>query len=172
MDEETDGRNSIRFELSRIEESCTYSAQGQFEAAKMWRKANLFLGSAAAVLSAVAGSTVLASDGFRLVVGALALGAAFIGAVVTTVNPSHRETQATEAAKSYQVIQATARQAREIDLTHATYAEARAELAHLTDRWQAANQAAPPIPKRAYERARRNIDAGGQSFAIDEGNST
>ncbi|NUK05779.1 SLATT domain-containing protein [Streptomyces lunaelactis] len=110
-----------------------YSAQGQFEAAKVWHKTTLVLGSAAAVLSAIAGSTVLASDNFRLAAGALALGAAFIGAEMTTVNPAQKETQATEAAKAYQVVQASARQAREIDLERSTFADARTGLTHLTN---------------------------------------
>ncbi len=172
MPDTAEGRAAIRAELARIEESCMYSSQGQFEASKTWRGWNRWLGSAAAVLAAVAGSTALASDSLRLVVGGLALTGAFVGAIVTTVNPSQREIECTDVARAYQGVQAAARQAREIDLPRTSYEEARTTLSFLTDRWQTVNQTAPPISGSARKRAKTNIEGGGQSYAVDEGSAT
>jgi len=124
-------RTAIESELRRLEESATYSSQMQFEQTKLWRTVNLGLGLPASMLAAVSGATALASTTGRLTAGVLALAAAGFGAVLTTVNASHRMNQAASAANAYLEIQTAARQAREIDLPVLSIEEARATLAEL-----------------------------------------
>lgn len=87
-------RNAISTELARIEEGAEYSSNSQFEQAKLWRGTNLVLGVPAAVLAAVAGATALASTAGRVAAGILALCAAGLGAVMTTLNAARRAEQA------------------------------------------------------------------------------
>lgn len=161
-------REAIRVELDRLEESAKWSSQGQFEQAKRWRGVNLSLGIPTSVLAAVAGATALADVANGLVAGILALLAAAFGAVLTTVNASHRQNQASGAANAYLEIQTKARQFREIDLAYAPLDDARAELAELTARRDEQNKTAEPISKAAYKKAKKNIESGGQSYAADE----
>jgi hypothetical protein len=160
-------RQSIRDELGRLEESSMFSAQNQFEQAKQWRSVNLVLGLPASVLAAVAGATGLAGTAGRVPAGVLALAAAAFGAVLTTVNASHRMNQAAAAANAYLEIQTAARQARQIDLPYWTIDEARAMLAELTARRDEQNKTAEPPGRRAYKRAKNNISTGGQTYKID-----
>lgn len=167
MSAEAGRREAIRDELSRIEESATYSAQGQFEQAKQWRTVNLLLGLPASGLAAVSGATALASTAGRLLAGLLALAAAAFGAILTTVNASHRTSQASAAANAYLEIQTAARQARLVDLDHMAVEDGRTALAELTARRDEQNKTAESPNRFAYRRAQKNLRAGGQSYAID-----
>ncbi len=160
-------RQAIADELHRIEESCLYSGQSQFEQTKQWRAVNLWLGLPASVLAAVAGATALADTAGRIAAGIIALVAAGFGAVLTTVNAAHRMNRASSAANAYLEIQTAARQAREIDLPTWDIDEARTALGELTARRDEQNKTAEPPNRRAYRRAQKNIDSGGQRYATD-----
>lgn len=164
-------RASIRDELRRLEESAMYSAQNQFEQAKQWRSINLTLGLPASVLAAVAGATALADTAGRVPAGVLALASAAFGAVLTTINASHRMNQAASAANAYLEIQTATRQAREIDLPYWTIEEARSMLAELTARRDEQNKTAEPPSRRAYRKAQANITGGGQTYQVDKSQS-
>lgn len=166
-DRDAERRNQLDTELQRLEESAMYSAQIQFESAKQWRSVNLVLGLPASVLAALAGATALASTTGRIVAGVLALAAAGFGAILTTVNASHRTNQASAAANAYLEIQGAARQARTIDLPYQQVDEARAVLAEITARRDEQNRTAEVPSRRAYRKAKKNIEAGGQSYAVD-----
>jgi uncharacterized protein (DUF1800 family) len=165
-DEERRGR--IGAELSRLEESAMWSAQGQFEQSKRWRGVNLGLGVPTSVLAAVSGATALADVKRGVVAGVLALLAAGFGAILTTVNASQRQNKASAGANAYLEIQTAARQYRQIDLPYDDVDEARAHLAELTARRDEQNKTSEPISKAAYKKARKNIESGGQSYAADQ----
>ncbi len=161
-------RSAICDELERLEESAMLSAQMQFEQTKQWRGVNLGLGVPASVLAAVSGATALASTAGRITAGILALAAAGFGAILTTVNASHRMNQAAAAANAYLEIQTAARQARQIDLPDWPLDEARNALAELTARRDEQNKTAEPPNRRSYRRARANLEVGGQTYSVDE----
>ncbi|WP_205624093.1 SLATT domain-containing protein [Amycolatopsis vancoresmycina] len=164
---ESERRRALAEEFSRLEESAMYSAQNQFEQAKQWRGINLMLGLPASVLAAVSGATALASTAGRVWAGLLALAAAAFGAVLTTVNASHRTNQASSAANAYLEIQTAARQARLLDLPCTDVEEMRAALAEITARRDEQNKTAEPPNRWAWRRAQKNIDAGGQTYEVD-----
>lgn len=160
-------RVALEAELRRLEESAMFSSQGQFEQAKQWRAVNLTLGVPASMLAAVSGATALAATTGRVVAGVLALVSAAFGAVLTTVNASHRMNQAASAANAYLEIQTAARQAREVDLPYLTVDEARTVLAELTARRDEQNKTAEIVNRRSYRRAASNIRGGGQTYKVD-----
>lgn len=145
-----------------------WSAQGQFEQAKGWQRLNLWLGSLAASSAAVSGALVLASSGFDIVGGVLALFAAAGGAVLTVVNASQRATVASAAANAYLEIQNAARRTRLVDAPWADVEMSRPLLEALTERMDEQNRSAEPISPRAYRKARRNVKAGGQMTTPNE----
>ena len=165
--EDASRRQAIFDELQRLEESAQYSAQSQFEQSKRWRVINLWLGVPASSLAAVAGATALVTAAGRVAAGLIALASAGLGAILTTINASHRMNQASSAANAYLEIQTAARQAREIDLSAWTVEEARSALAELTARRDEQNKTAEVPSRRAYLRGKANIDAGQQSYAVD-----
>jgi parvulin-like peptidyl-prolyl isomerase len=155
-------------EAHRLEESAEYSAQGQFERAKFWRGLNLTLGVGAAFLAAVAGVVGLASDSARILSGVLALIAAGIVSVLTTLNADRRHSQAAAAANAYLEIQTAARQLHAVDLPKLDYDTARAQLAELTARRDEINKTADMPSRRAYRRAQADIERGGQNYNVDK----
>jgi hypothetical protein len=160
---------AIKDELSRIEESAMFSAQAQFEQAKYWRAVNLILGVPAAVLAAVAGATALASTTGRVPAGIIALVAAGLSAITTTLNAAQRTEQGQAAGNLYLALQSDARIARETDLPRQSFDEARAALAELRVRQDEINQSSALPARYAYWRARKNIEQGGQRYQIDRG---
>lgn len=163
---------AIRQELSRIEESAMFSSQGQFEQAKRWRSLNFLLGVPASVLAAVSGATALASTAGRLTAGVLALAAAALGAVLTTVNAAQRASHSATSANGFLAIQREARQVRLIDLPAQAPQDSRAALADLTRRLGEVESAADLPSRRSYLRAKANIAEGGQSYAADTATPT
>ncbi|MFE7745124.1 SLATT domain-containing protein [Nocardia sp. NPDC057455] len=162
-----DRRQAIDEELQRLEESAMYSAQNQFEQAKQWRGVNLFLGLPASVLAAVSGAAALASTANAFWAGVLALASAAFGAVLTTVNASHRTNQAAAAANAYLEIQTAARQARLLDLPNTEIDEMRSVVAEITARRDEQNKTAEPPNRWARKRAQKNIAGGGQTYDVD-----
>lgn len=163
-----DGQKSaIESELLRIEESATYSSQSQFEQAKFWRGTNLALGTPAAVLAAVAGATGLASTTGRTTAAILALIAAGLGAVMTTLNAARRAEQAHVAANAYLSLRNDVRRLRTIDLPVLVYETLRQEFQELAARETEINQSAA-IPSRfAYWLGKRNIERGRTQYEVD-----
>lgn len=164
-------RKAISDELERIEESARDSCQSQFEQTKKWRGVNLSIGIPSSALAAISGATALASTTGRVTAGILALTAAGMSAILTTLNAAHRMNQASAAANAYLEIQTAARQARNIDLPQWTLEEARSELAEITSRRDEQNKTAEPPSKRSYKKAQNIIDSGGQTYAVDKGKS-
>ena len=119
-------------ELSRIEESARHSAQGQFEQAKLWRNVNVSLGTFTAVMTAAAGVLTFATDRYRGLAGATAIGAALLVAAMTAIAPERRADRAERAANAYLAIQARARRSLLIEITHMTKGEALARVEELS----------------------------------------
>lgn len=161
-------RVSLKDELSRIEESATYSAQGQFETAKAWRAANNWLGGLAAVAATIAGSAALASESLRVLAGVLSLIAAAIGAVITTATPAAKAQLSTESGNKYLSLQAQSRQARDVYANQQEQETANRKLKQLTERQEEINSASPLIPKWAYKRAQKGINEGDQRYSVDK----
>lgn len=163
-----ESHRTIATEADRIHESALYSAQGQFEQAKLWRLLNLLFGVPAAVLAAISGGTSL-SGHLGPLVGILALIAAALSATMTTVNASRRMTHAQASANAYLQLQTAARQFLTIDLASMTHEDARETLRNLTNTRDELNKTADPPSRLAYKRSAKNITGGGQSYAVDEG---
>jgi hypothetical protein len=166
------GKGEIAAELQRLEESAMWSAQGQFEQAKQWRSLNLLLGIPASALAAVSGITALASTAGRIPAGVIAIAAAAVGAVLTTLNAGQRAAKATAVANAYLEVQTVARQARLLDLGSMTSDQARTLIANLTAQRKDINASADPINNIAYLRAKRVLAAGGQDYEVDSARSS
>jgi hypothetical protein len=157
----------LKKELGRLEESASYSAQSQFEQAKLWKGVNLFVGAPASILAAISGAAGLSDAANRVIAAYIALAAAGLGALVTILNTNRRVSQAQSSANAYLEIQTAARQLRLIDLDVISYEEARAQLRELTARRDDVNKTADVPSFYAYWRGQNNIGKGRQSYSID-----
>jgi hypothetical protein len=159
---------AIAAELSRIEEAATYSSQSQFSSGKFWRGLNLALGVPAATLAAVAGTTVLADASSPKTGAVIALIAAAMTAVMTTLNAAQRAEQSRASANAYLALQGDARVLREIDLPRLEHDDARQRLDELVQRRNAINETSPVPAFLAYLLGRRNITRGRQQYEVDK----
>ena len=160
---------AIEDELSRIEEAATYASQSQFSQAKIWRAVNLVLGGLATGLAAAAGGGALANLIGKTVAGLVALGAAVVGALMTSINANRRAEQAHVSANAYLSLQADARIARTVDLPSMDLEAARAQLAELSARREEINKSAEIPFYLAYLLGRRNVGRGGTTYEVDSG---
>lgn len=158
---------AIEAELLRIEEAATYSSQSQFSQAKIWRAVNLTLGSLATALAAAAGGGSLANLLGKTQAALVALAAAVVGALMTSINANRRAEQAHASANAYLSLQGDARITRTVDL-HDTDAEAaRAKLAELSARRDEINKAAEIPFYIAYLLGKLNVRRGGTTYQVD-----
>lgn len=173
LDPDTDehAREQIVRELKRIEESAEFSAQAQFEHAKIWRMVHYSIGATAAVLAAAAGGVGVTSFWPAPAAGAIAFSAAAVSAIVTALQPASTYSRATHVGNEYLDLQAHARTFRNIDLQLISIEDARVQLAGIMERRHSINKSAEPAFKCAYKRAAKNIESGGTEHAIDRNRS-
>lgn len=162
-------KRAIETEAKRIHEAVLYSAQGQFEQAKIWNKRSLLLGIPASAIAAVGGVAGLANLIGKELVAVASIVAAALTAVVTTMNYSKRIDQAHSNANAYLALQQDVRIFIDIDLPGLKDDDAREQLSKLVARQQEINGAALIPSKKAYKRAKTIIKEGGQRYKVDEG---
>ena len=159
-------REAIALECSRVEEDCLYSAKGSFEAARSWGHVHLILGIPTALIAAVAG--VSAFNDYPEFAGGLAILAAALSAISTFLNPSEKAQAFSQAGNRYNSLKAHARFLREVTArTAATPEEQAAELGEIMAKKDKLSQESPIIPRHAFERARKGIEAGEAAYAAE-----
>lgn len=161
-------RDQMRKEALRVEESARYSSQNQFEYAKTWRRVDRWLGGTAALLAAVSAAGGLSEVLSAQWAGLVALAAAGIGAVATSLGAPKAKDRAYSSANALLALQQDARIFVQIDLDDLSDEDAREQLRTLVARQQELNATAEIPSKRAWKRAKRNVEDGGQTYAADQ----
>jgi hypothetical protein len=157
---------AIALECSRVEEDCLYSAKGSFEAARDWGRVHLMIGIPTALLAAVA--SVSAFNNYPALAGALAVLVAALSSVSTFLNPAEKAQGFHRTGNRYNALRARARFLREVTSRTATTPEDQAtELRSILAEKDKLSQESSIIPRPAFERARRGIEAGEATYAAD-----
>ncbi len=153
-------------ESLRIEEDTEHSAKGHYNAGDRWGRYHLYLGLPSALIAAIASAAAF-KDCPELA-GSLALLSTALTTVLTFLKPSERAEMHKSAAGQYHTLRNQTRLFREIDLAEGMdegVAKKRLlELARIRDEL---NAASPGIPRRDYEKAKQDIDAGGSRYQVD-----
>lgn len=153
-------------ECRRLEEDALYSSKGHFEASRTWGRVHLGLGIPTSVLAAVA--SVSAFNDLPLLAGALAVLVAALSAVSTFLNPAEKGHAHHLAGTRFTGLRSQARLLREVRaLTAATADELASHLNDLVAAKDDLNEKSPIIPRPAFERARKGIEAGEAAYAVD-----
>jgi hypothetical protein len=155
-------------EAKRIEEDTLYSSKRHFEAAAIWNRVNLSLGLPSAIVSALAGASALSTfDHHGEVAAFLALFVAAATGTLTFLNPSDRASTHQAFGNRYNELRNRSRIFAELEAPGAERAELLATLGELNALRDALNGEAPQAPKRAFERARKGIEAGEANYVAD-----
>lgn len=161
-------RDEIRREVERVEESATYASECQFEFAKHWRVWDQGLGITSAVLAGAAGvgglSTILSTTW----AGWIALLAAVTGTVAASIGARQGKAKAADAGNAYRALQQDARIFLRVDLAVLADVEARQQLEGLVKRLQKLNHESEIPSRRAWSRAKRQIERGSQNYKADQ----
>ncbi len=155
-------------ECRRIEEDAEHSSKGHYNAGDRWGRYHLFLGLPAAIVAAIAGAAAF-KDCPELA-GSLALVSTALTTVLTFLKPSERAEMHKSVGSQYHTLRNQTRIFREIELSDGLDAEtAKERLLELARIRDELNAASPGIPRRDYEKAKQDIDAGNSQYRVDGG---
>jgi hypothetical protein len=168
---EQDLLKSLANEASRIEEDALYSARSHFEAARGWSRLHYWLGVPTVVLAAVAGASAVAEN--TSTAAALGILVAVLSALSTFLNPSDRSHQHHAAGTRFNEVRNRVRVFGEIEMKTpgtgpAVLVDTIKELGQQRDEL---NKASPQIPRWAFERGRKSIQAGEAGYSADRGDA-
>lgn len=155
--------NNLKAELlkeaDRIEEDALFSSKGHYNAVPAWQWAHRSLGITAAVGSALAATAVLRGWGSDLAVGFAGL-STIVSVVLTTLKPNELSERHQRAGDRYLAIKNRARIFRNIDLLNANASaeDAVTEIKGISDELATTASGAPVIPRRAYDKAKKDIE--------------
>ncbi len=162
-------KHKIVAEAERVEEDAIHSGKAHFAQAERWRAFHFWVGAPAAVLAAIAGAAVLGEFQYGTFVSVVtAFSAALLAAVMTFFDPQKQVQIYTQCGNRYLVLRNKARIFREIECEQASNDEELTPgLKRLTEERDRLNSESPVIPRWAYEKARRGIEAGEAIFKAD-----
>lgn len=159
---------SLKEEAQRVHESATLSAQNQFEYSKTWRRVDRWLGGSAALIAAVSGAGGLSEVISAKWAGLIALAAAGLGAVATSLGAPKAKDRAHASANALLALQQDTRIFLNVDLDELTEDEAREQLRTLVARQQELNATAEIPSGRVWKKAKKNVADGQQKYEVDK----
>ena len=167
---ETNMKEQIRKEASRIEEDSLYSSKGHFYAGQRWSNLHLWIGVPAAILAAIAGASALSEfQSHSLVAGILSIVVAALTAIATFVNPNERATTHKNAGNKYNSLRNRSRIFYTIEMSSENNLDKLAErLKSLDGQRNKLNEESPQIPKWAFKKGRKGIEDGEANYKIDD----
>ncbi|HSI49168.1 MAG TPA: SLATT domain-containing protein [Ideonella sp.] len=157
---------SLHDESLRIEEDCTHSAKSHFNAADTWRRRHYWLGIPGTIFAALAGAALIKD--YAIAAQLLSVAAAILTGLLTFLKPSDRASQHKQVADQYLSLRNDTRVFRNVRATSLDADEASNRLEALSKRRNDLNQSSPEIPRRAFEAARKGIDEGEATYAVDK----
>lgn len=164
-------KENMILELRRVEEDTNYSARNCLETATCWGKCYLYLGIPATILAAVSGA-ISAYDGEYSPIAAACLSIliAILAGLQTFLNPKDISKNYTDTGNSYLALRNRARIFRTITLESSKNIEDEKlllEFNQITALRDELNSNCPSIPRWAYEKAKKNIENGETTHAVD-----
>ncbi|MCU7806885.1 MAG: SLATT domain-containing protein [Candidatus Thiodiazotropha sp. (ex Semelilucina semeliformis)] len=156
---------NLRVEALRIEEDSTYSSKAHYEAARRWGKIYLWLGIPTAIIAGVSG--VSAFEEQTLLAGVAAIIAAALASISTFLNPSEKAQAHYTAGFKFTALKNNARIFREIELNDSNSKNPKSDLLKLSSERHSINEVSPQIPRWAFEKARKGIEEGESTYAVD-----
>jgi len=153
-------------ELHRIEEDAIHSAKSHFESGRIWSWLHYGIGIPSAILSSWAGLEAVQQNTQFAFILAIAGGA--LAALNTFLNPSEKSQRHQNAGNQYKSLQNQTRIFREVRLSALDRTEALEEFSALAATRDQLNEANPAPIKKGFLRARKGIEGGEATYAVDK----
>lgn len=161
----TNLKNKLCDELSRLEEDALYSMKGHYNASTNWRYSNNVLSILGAILATIAGITSFTE--LEMLVKISAIGSAIVTSILAFLECSKKSESHRTSGGAFSELKDRARNAREIKSEILD----NSELMHLVDeliqRKSEINSISLQIPRIAYNKAKKDIEAGHADYKID-----
>lgn len=168
--EPSKSRVAIINEAQRIEEDSRHSSGGHFAAAHYWSHANYWLGIPNVLAAGLAGASFLSKvDSSGWASGILSLIVLCLSSLMTFLNPHDKASAYLSAGNQYDALMNRARIFHSIDCwkADANDEELAAQLKDMSDKKSKLNESCPQIPRWAYEKAKKRIEAGERTHQVD-----
>ena len=163
----TSSEDEIAKELARIEEDCIHSGKAHFCAHERWIACHYCLGIPAVVFSSMAGLAFF--QDYPEIGGAISVVVAILTALSTFLKPYERAAAHKSSGDQYLSLRNDARVFRTIKLTNSCdFQSALSGLDEYAKRRNDLNQASPQFSNRDFVKARKGIQAGEATHAVDE----
>jgi hypothetical protein len=164
---ETELSKKLETELLRVEEDTLYSSKSQYSAGQRFSTRHVWLGVPAAALSALAGAASFSGQ-FDIAAGLISISVAVLAALQTFMKPAEQAAAHKAAGDQYLSLRNDARLLREIKLPLMEEpTEAVTALEVMVKRRNDLNASSPQVSRGDFERARRGIESGEATHAVD-----
>jgi len=165
-------KNAIIEEAQRIEENCSLTAKAHFEAARVWGSCDLSTGVVVAILAAIAGALALAQfdpqELFNVIIGITSIVVAVLAGVSAFLRPNEKALTHHQAGTNFDSLLTRTRMFRSIECWQVESEEILTKkLETLSEERSRLNSTSRQPPRWAYKRAKKGIDAGEASYAVD-----
>lgn len=162
-------KEAIIKEAKRLEENCLYTAKGHFAAAHFWTNFHLWIGIPTVILAAIAGTFSFAQfTNHSLISGVMSIIVVVLTAIATFLNPKERSGNHLSSGNNYDSLQCRIRIFWSIECRKENSDDLLTDrLKDLSDERDRINRDCPQVPKLAYLKAKKGIEAGESIFEAD-----
>jgi len=163
-------KTAIIDEAKRIEENSLHTAKGHFEAAQFWANFHLWIGIPAVVLAGIAGAAAFAKlDQNNIIAGILSLIVVVLTSITTFLNPKDRSSSHLSAGNNYDSLLTRVRIFWTIDCRGEDSDSVLAiKIKDFSDQRDKLNRECLQVPKRAFIKAKKGIEAGEATYRVDQ----
>jgi len=159
--------DQLKIEALRIEEDAEYSMKGHYNASENQESLHKYLGVPAAICAAVASGTAFGS--YEIVAGSLAAIATVLTAAMMFLKPLEKAEMHKTAAGQYHALRNKVRRFREIELISGVEIdELKKTLLIIGEYQDELNQNSLTIPRKAFEKAKADIEAEMTQYRVDK----
>lgn len=153
-------------EAKRIEEDALYSFKGHHNTAESWKNVHYWIGIPTVILAAAGSASAFNEE--NIIAGVLGIIVASLTALSTFLDPSGKQNTHKASGSAFGVLKNQARLFYEIEVTIENDAsKLQKMLKILSIKRDELNSTSPTIPRRAYLKAKKDIESGSNTYKID-----
>jgi hypothetical protein len=162
-------KQEIIKEAKRIEESLLYSSKGHYAAAHFWSNFHLSVGIPMVLITGLASASAFKTfDTTGVITAVFSIVAVALTSLITFLNPNEKASAHRTAGHNYDSLMSTVRIFWSVECARIDDETILADkLNQHSDQKSKLNQTCPQIPKFAYKRAKKGIEAGEGDFKAD-----